>query len=358
MKKELIYFIPCQDPADEEKLSRMLMQLIREKKLLHFVHAKDMVAIKTHFGEEGSKGFVRPLFLQGIGELVRRKNGKPFLTETSTLYVGRRSNAVDHLHLAFDHGFTMAATGLPIIMADGLLGDEEIDVPIKGERYQSVKIASLAVKCQALVLVSHFTGHVAAGFGAALKNLGMGLSSRRGKLTQHSTAKPSIRAKKCTGCGTCIRWCPVSAIRLNEENIAEIDGQKCIGCAECLAVCRFDAVGFNWSESYESLQEKITEHALGVVETKRNKALYINFLTRITRDCDCMDRYEPICPDIGVLVGTDPVALDAASLDLVEERLGKPLDQISYQIPIRRQLEHAVKIGFGSTDYELQKFGG
>jgi len=145
---------------------------------------------------------------------------------------------------------------------------------------------------------------------------------------------------------------------LSEENKAVIDKQKCIGCAECLAVCRFDAVGFNWSESYESLQEKIAEHALGVVETKRNKALYINFLTRITRDCDCMDRYEPICPDIGLLVGSDPVALDAASLDLVEERLGKPLSQIAYQIPMRRQLEHAEKIGFGSTEYELQKFGG
>lgn len=358
MKKEIIQFISCENPADEEKLSRMLMQLIREKKLLNFISAKDMVAVKTHFGEAGSNGFIRPHFLKGLGELIKRKNGKPFLTETSTLYLGRRNNAVDHLQLAYEHGFTPEATGMPIIMADGLFGDEEIDVPISGQRYRNVKIASQAVKAQALVLVSHFTGHVAAGFGAALKNLGMGLASRRGKLIQHSTAKPSIKEKKCTGCGTCIRWCPSSALRLSEGNKAVIDKQKCIGCAECLAVCRFDAVGFNWSESYESLQEKIAEHALGVVETKRNKALYINFLTRITRDCDCMDRYEPICPDIGLLVGSDPVALDAASLDLVEERLGKPLSQIAYQIPMRRQLEHAEKIGFGSTEYELQKFGG
>ncbi len=357
MAKETVHFIACEHPADEDKLERMLLQLIREKKLLNFIAAKDMVAVKTHFGEQGSDGFVRPHFLRGLGELVKRKNGKPFLTETSTLYLGRRSNAVDHLHQAYEHGFTPQETGMPIIMADGLLGDEELEVAISGRHYRSVKIATLAVKVQGLVVVSHFTGHVAAGFGAALKNLGMGLASRRGKLLQHSTVTPTIRAKKCTACGNCVRWCPASAISVGAEGIAVIDSKKCIGCAECLAVCRFDAVGFNWSESYEVLQEKIAEHALGVVETKRGKALYINFLTRITKDCDCMDRYEPVCPDIGILVGSDPLALDTASLDLVETRLGRPFAELSYRIPMRRQLEHARSIGLGSSDYELLPFG-
>ncbi len=356
MNKEIIHFISCDHPADEEKLQRRLMQLIKEKKLLAFIEAKDMVAVKTHFGEAGSSGYVRPLFFKGLSDLIRRKNGKPFLTETSTLYVGQRSNAVDHLNLAYEHGFTPEATGMPIIMADGLYGDEETSVPIKGERYQSVMIATLAVKAQALVLVSHFTGHVVAGFGAALKNLGMGLASRRGKLIQHSTAKPSIKAKKCTACKTCIKWCPTSAISINSDKVAVIDGGSCIGCGECLAVCRYDAVAYNWSETYEALQEKISEHALGVVETKRGKALYINFLTRITRDCDCMSRYEPICDDIGVLVGSDPVALDTAALDLVEEKLGSPLSDAAYKIPLRRQLEHAARIGFGTSEYDLQLF--
>jgi len=357
MNKEIIHFIPCSHPADEEKLSRQLNQLIKEKKLLSFIKAKDMVAVKTHFGEAGSEGYVRPHFFKGLAGLIRSKNGKPFLTETSTLYAGQRSNAVDHLHLAYQHGFSQEATELPIIMADGLYGDEETEVPIKGVRYQSVKIATLAVKAQALVLVSHFTGHVVAGFGAALKNLGMGLSSRRGKLIQHSTATPAIKSKKCTACGTCLKWCPASALSIGTDNVALIDAEKCIGCGECLAVCRFDAVAYNWSETYEALQEKITEHALGVVETKRGKGLYINFLTRITKDCDCMSRFEPICPDIGVLVGTDPVALDAASLDLVEERLGQSLAVATYKIPIRCQLEHARKISFGSCDYQLVRFG-
>jgi len=213
------------------------------------------------------------------------------------------------MELAYDHGFTYEATGLPIIMADGLLGDEEVEVPIDGQHYKSVKLATLIVKSQALVVVSHFTGHLAAGFGATIKNLGMGCSSRKGKMLQHSTAKPSIRKKKCTACGECVKWCPADAITL-QDNIAVIDRKKCIGCGECLAVCRFDAVGYNWSQTYEHLQEKTLEHAMGVVNSKKDKIVYLNFLTRVSRDCDCMNTFEQIVPDIGVVIGFDPVAVD------------------------------------------------
>jgi uncharacterized Fe-S center protein len=237
-------------------------------------------------------------------------------------------------------------------MADGLTGDEELEVAIPGKIYQRVKIASLIIKAQSLVVVSHFTGHLASGFGAALKNMGMGCASRRGKLEQHSTATPSVKKKKCTGCGACLTWCPAQAITLADQ-VARIDKSACIGCAQCLTVCRFDAIGYNWSETYEQLQRKIVEHARGVAVAKGSKAVYINFLTRISRDCDCMSGYRKIVPDIGILIGRDPVALDAASLDLVEQRAGRPLTELAYDIPHRVQIDHAREIGFGSAEYEL-----
>jgi hypothetical protein len=283
---------------------------------------------------------------------VRDRGGNPFLTETSTLYRGDRSNAADHIRLAVDHGFTVESTGMPVIMSDGIHGDEEVEVEINGLLYKQVNIAALLSRIQGLIVASHFTGHIVSGFGGALKNMGMGLSSRRGKMVQHSTSKPLIKKKKCTACGECIRWCPVEAIDFIEGK-AEIDPGICIGCAECLAVCRFDAVIYNWSESYEKLQQKITEHALGVSEIMQGNALYLNFLTNISKDCDCMGTYEKITPDIGILVSKDPVALDSASLSLVEERSGKKLSDLSYNIPYRVQLEHAEKIGFGSTDFEI-----
>ncbi len=353
--REKVYFIESGDGESVEETLKKLEKFFKSTELLNFINNKDFVAVKTHFGEKKTNGFVRPEFLGKIGKMIKKKGGIPFLTETSTLYRGDRSNAVDHLKLSVDHGFDIKNTGMPVIMADGLFGDEEVTVKISGKIYREVNIASLISKIQALVVVTHFTGHIVSGFGGALKNIGMGLSSRRGKMIQHSTSKPVIKKKKCTACGECIRWCPVNAIKFIDGK-AKINLEKCIGCGECLAVCRFDAVGYNWSESYEKLQQKITEHALGVVELIKGNALYLNFLTRISKDCDCMDSYEKITPDIGILISKDPVAIDSASLYLLEKRSGKKLSELSHNIPYKVQLDHAEEINFGSTIFEIVEF--
>lgn len=350
--KEKVYFIKMQDKEDDRTVCRKLKRALEEKDLFSFLSPKNLVAVKTHFGEEGSIGYVRPLYFSMMGELIKMKGAVPFLTETSTLYSGRRTNAADHMGLAYDHGFTFQETGLPIVMADGLLGDDEIEVDIPGKMFKKVKIAALLVKAQAVIMVSHFTGHIVSGFGGALKNMGMGCSSRRGKLAQHSTAKPSIKMNKCTGCGECVIWCPQKAISLKDKK-AQINKSLCIGCAECLAVCRFDAVGYNWSETYVNLQKKIVEHACGVAAANKEKIIYISFLNRVTKDCDCMGSSALITPDIGVLISFDPVAIDAASVDLVEQKSGKQLSQIAYNIPYKVQVEYAQEIGFGNPDYEL-----
>jgi uncharacterized Fe-S center protein len=287
-----------------------------------------------------------------IGDMIKEKGGYPFLTETQTLYKGRRTNAVIHLAHAQNQGFGYDQTGMPIIMADGLYGDEEVEVPVRGKLYQEVKIASLIAKMQGLIVVSHFTGHLATGFGACIKNMGMGCSSRKGKMIQHSTAKPKVKKKACTRCGMCVKWCPAEAVSLTEKT-AVIDSSKCIGCGQCLAVCRFDAVAFNWGATYEDLQKKVVEHAWGVANAAGDKVLYINFLTRISKDCDCLSDYEQIVPDIGILVSGDPVAIDTASLDLVEKVSGKRLPDMAFNIPYRVQIEYAREIGFGSPEYEL-----
>jgi len=352
--KERVFFIPMADNEPEEEICRRLQAAITANDLFSFIRPRDLVAFKTHFGEENSQGFVRPLHFKMMGALARERQALPFLTETATLYSGMRQQAVSHIELAQRHGFSYENTGLPIIMADGLTGDEELEVPIPGRIYQKVKIASLIVKAQALVVVSHFTGHIATGFGAALKNMGMGCASRRGKLEEHSTATPSVKKKKCTACGDCVHWCPARAIAI-ADGAARIDKSACIGCAECLTVCRFDAIGYNWLATYEQLQRKVVEHAWGVAEAKKGKIVYINFLSRITKDCDCMGAYKKVVPDVGVLIAFDPVAIDAASLDLVEKKAGKPLTAIAYDVPHRVQIDYARQIGFGNPDYQLSR---
>lgn len=350
---EKVYCIVAAENENDAQLCARLKDLIQAENLLDCVADRDVTAVKTHFGESAKLGYVRPLFLQMLGEGIKKQGGVPFLTETSTLYKGNRSGAIIHIAHANRQGFDFAATGMPIIMADGLFGDEECVVPIQGKIYPSVHIAALFAKCNALVMVSHFTGHLAAGFGATLKNLGMGCASRKGKMAQHSTAKPKIVKKNCTACGTCVTWCPASAIAIKAEKAA-INARKCIGCGECLAMCRFDAVKYNWGATYEDLQKKVVEHAMGVCSLFPGKSLFINVLTRISKDCDCMGHtFEQIIPDIGILISKDPVALDAASLDMVEARSGKLLSQMAYDIPYRFQLEYAKELHFGSQDYQL-----
>lgn len=350
---EPVYVVEAADEERDELLSEKLRKLIEAQDLLSCIADRDITAVKTHFGESSKQGYARPVYFAMLAEAIKAKGGAPFLTETSTLYKGNRNNAVKHIAHAQAQGFDLPATGMPIIMADGLFGDEECEVSIPGKMYRSVHLAGLLSKCNALVTVSHFTGHLAAGFGAALKNLGMGCASRKGKMAQHSTAKPKIDKKNCTGCGTCVQWCPQEAIALEDE-LAVIASKKCIGCGECLAMCRFDAVKYNWGTTYDDLQKKIVEHAMGVCSLFPGKGLYINILTRISKDCDCLGHtFEKITPDIGILVSRDPVALDAASLDLVERRAGKSISQMAYDIPNRVQLEHAKELGFGTTEYEL-----
>lgn len=351
-----VYWIAADDNESDELLCAKLENLLNSENLLDCIADQDITAVKTHFGESQKLGYVRPLYLKMLGESIKDHGGVPFLTETSTLYKGKRSDAISHITHAQSQGFGSASTGMPIIMADGLFGDEEHAIPIKGKIYSSVHIAALFAKCNALVLVSHFTGHLAAGFGATLKNLGMGCASRKGKLQQHSTAKPEIIQKECTGCGTCVEWCPQDAITLNAD-LALIDSEKCIGCGQCLAMCRFNAVQYNWGATYEDLQKKVVEHAMGICSLFSDKSLFINVLTRISRDCDCMGHtFEKIIPDIGILVSRDPVALDAASLEMIEAKAGKPFAQLAHDIPYRFQLDYANELRFGSQEYELIKF--
>ena len=350
-----VYFIPM---ACSEKLNLIhtkIHSLYQKANLHSCIEKNDLVAIKIHFGERGNVTHVPAKYLIPVIKNIQKAGGKPFFTDTNVLYKSSRSDAVSHIKLAGEHGFSVNKCGAPVIITDGLRGSGEIDVKINGKIFNSVSIASEAVYSNALIAVTHVTGHMGTGIGGTLKNLGMGLASRKGKLRQHSSVKPWIDKIKCTACGQCIKWCPENAIEMIDET-AFIKTEMCIGCGECLTVCRYDAVKYNWKTSNVDLQKKIAEHALGAVANKDGKVAYLNFLINITKDCDCLGTVQkPILPDIGILASTDPVAIDKASLDLIEKQTnGKSLMEITYpNLDGTVQLFHAQEIGLGTMDYKL-----
>jgi len=336
------------------KIQKNIKKLIDQIELESIVNKFDLCAVKLHIGEKGLKTYVSPDWVEPIVRKIKAVGAKPFLTDTNVLYKSQRDNAIDHLELAKEHGFNLERTGASMIIADGIAGKNETDIIINSPLNKKVALATEIVNANSVIVVTHVTGHLGTGFGATMKNMGMGMASRKGKLVQHSSSKPEINRNQCTGCGVCFNWCPVDAISM-PEGLAKIDQNKCIGCGECIAMCRFDAVNFKWDNSSEELQKQIVEHAYGIVKQKKTNIGYLSFLVNMTKDCDCLkQKPHKVIDDIGVIAGKDPVAMDQAALDLTRQNSDKNISQTAYPgINSEILIEYAEEIGVGSSKYKL-----
>jgi len=345
-------------------------KLFSEAGFKEMISPGDLVAVKLHFGEKGNTGFIRPQFIRKIVDEIKKAGGKPFLTDANTLYVGSRSNAVDHLRTAIENGFAYAVVDAPLVIADGLSGKDYIQVPVNLKHCMDVKIGSAVALADVLLAVTHFKGHEATGFGGAIKNVGMGCGSRAGKQVMHSDMLPRVKTEKCKACSRCNQWCPTGAIAVGELKMAVVDPQLCIGCGECTVTCPHGAISVNWRNNMkDALQEKMAEYASGVVQNKKGKVGYITFLNNITPDCDCFSFSDaPVVKDIGILASRDMVAIDQACADLVNMERGLPGSKLEGKEDVKdkfaaltpgidwsRQLVYGEEIGLGSREYELVK---
>jgi uncharacterized Fe-S center protein len=353
----------------KRNLLNKIEDLLNRVKLDTKVKKNDIVAVKLHFGEFGNTSYLRPIFLRTIVGKIKELNAKPFLTDTNTLYTGSRSDAVNHLTTAIRNGFDYSCVECPVIIADGLRGASETRIAIKGEVLKETSIAKEIAEADSIVVVTHFKAHELSGFGGALKNIGMGCATRKGKLIQHSSLAPQVNQTTCKGCKICFDSCPAEAISLVDLK-ASIYEKKCIGCGECLLICPFNAIETRWDESPDVFQKKIAEYALGALHGKEKKAVYLNFVIQVSPACDCYPSNDaPIVRDIGILASDDPVAIDTASCDLVnneeslphtaiKNHLGKGEDKWKVLYPAidwNVQLNHAEKIGLGKREYTLIK---
>jgi hypothetical protein len=356
-------------------LQRKLELLIRKAGIDNINFERKFTAVKIHFGEPGNLAYIRPNFASTVVNYIKSKGAMPFLTDANTLYVGRRSNAVDHLRSAWENGFNPLAVDCPVIIADGLRGSDYTEVELNLEHCKTAKIGKSVMDADIIVSMTHFKGHELTGFGGVLKNLGMGCASIGGKLELHSTSSPVIIAENCTGCGICVKNCAQQAITVGADNIAAIDYEKCVGCGQCIAVCQYDSAQAVWNNASELSTQKIAEYTLAV--TKDKPCFHISFIMDVSPDCDCWGFNDyPLVPDIGIAASFDPVALDQACIDMV---INAPLNEGSRvhkkefshhhycgkdkfilahpNVFWEAGLVHAEKIGLGSRKYELITVG-
>lgn len=367
---EKVYFASMRARDPGQNTITKIQHLFDEAGFPGMITPGDLTAIKLHFGEWGNESYVNPVYVRQVVDRVHRAGGKPFLTDSNTLYHGSRSNAVDHLRIAVEHGFAYSVVGAPLVIADGLRGGNRRSIEVRTPHFPSVTISGDIADSDAMFVLSHFKGHDTAGFGGAIKNLAMGCAPPKGKQAQHS-ARPLHLADRCTGCGTCVPVCPGDAISLvaaPDGKKAQIQQSRCVGCFECLTVCPSSAIDVDWETDIPVFIERMVEYAYGAVKGKEEKTGYMNFLLRITPDCDCVPWTDAsIVPDIGILASRDPVAIDAASYSLVNAEEGSRASRLNENFgrgedKFRgvwkhtdgyRQIKYGEEIGLGNSRYIL-----
>lgn len=351
-----------------ENLQQKLTRLMKTAGMGEIDFDNKYVAIKMHFGEPGNLAFLRPNWAKTVAYFVKERGGKPFLTDCNTLYVGGRKNGLDHLDTAMLNGFNPMTTGCQVIIADGIKGNDEVEVPVEGGEYvKNAKIGRAVMDADVFISLTHFKGHESAGFGGALKNIGMGCGSRAGKMEQHNAGKPHVVQKHCVGCKLCTKICAHDAISVQDRK-ATIDHSKCVGCGRCIAVCARNAITVNIDESNTNLSRKISEYAKAVVDGR--PCFHISLIIDVSPNCDCRAENDAaIVPNVGMFASFDPVALDMACVDAVNTQpilrgsaadIGDCHDQdhfhcIHPDTDWMSCLEHAEKLGLGTREYELIK---
>lgn len=339
---------------------------------------KKFTAIKMHFGEYGNLAYIRPNYAKVIVDYIRGAGGWPFLVDCNTLYPGRRKNALEHLDLAYEHGFSPFSTGCHVLIGDGLNGTDEVLVPVVGGEYiKEARIGQAVMDADILISLNHFKGHIETGFGGALKNIGMGCGSRGGKMEMHSVSEPKVRSNICIGCKKCAKYCASAAISYI-DGIAHIDSALCVGCGHCIAACPVDAIRSSFDEKSELVDAKIAEYTKAVLDGRPH--FHVSLVIDVSPLCDCWRSNDvPIVADVGMFASFDPVALDKACADAVNAQPASAGSQLADALAHLQshsdgehgdgcpdyfsvlnpdsnwiaQIEHAVKIGLGNSEYRL-----
>ena len=353
----------------DESMPGKLERVLKEVNLSHYFEPKEWVAVKTHWGSEGAHRIVRPVFLRKVVDALKSLEAKPFVTDTV------RIKGLDYLEVANYNGINHLSVGAPVVLADGIYGNDNIMVKA-GEILGEIAVASVIHDVPAMVVCSHIKGHIQAGYAGAIKNIAMGgVSSRHrecgwkcGRGAMHTLGEGMLAwdKEKCELCYQCMEICPLDVIKFDQDEL-KWDSNECWRCGRCERVCQSGALSLPGDA--ERFMRSLAEAAKAVLKTfKPNKVIYINFLTEIQPECDCMPIADvPVIQDQGIMISDDIVAIEQASIDMLlkapplpqsmsEEKSIAAGDDILLKLsekPYQIQTDEAERLGLGSREYEL-----
>lgn len=350
------------EPANS--IGNKFLRLLEKLELQSIVKDRT-VAVKMHLGGGGGFSTIHPFFVRKLVGAVQAAGAREvFVTDLKRDAAG-----------AIDRGYTEEVFGCRIVP---VCGDDESDFrsfpvepPFRG--MDRIELSGAILKADVLLDFSHVKGHGVCGFGGASKNLSMGAVTDAMRQMLHALEGGLVwDEEKCTHCGSCIAHCPNGAMKFDDGGKLEVFYHDCKFCQHCALICptgaiRMTAGGYlDFQKGMAMTSAKLLEHFPG------NRRLFINMLMDTTIFCDCWGMTTPrLIPDIGILAGSDIVAVEQATLDLIdreelipnalpkgwdlsEDRTQHLFERIHHKDPyaVVRYLE---ELGCGTAQYEIEE---
>ena len=392
MANSKVYYMDAHSETVETSIVAKMLTVFDAAGLDEMIAPNDIVAIKIHCGEWNNSAYLRPVYARALADKIKELGGRPFVCDTTTStygVYGSRSSELDIILTAERNGFNSATLGCPFICADGFIGtsDFRVDLP-EGYLLKEAYVAQAIAASDAVIALTHFKGHGMGVIGGALKNMGIGAQSKRGKLNVHMGGHPNyglgaaadFHPEAYKGKDNTPDWetiegcCPFKLWNVNENDEIEWEREKCATCLGCFGPMGARGIIDIPPVNFDAVVVAIADAALAVEKTVgRDKVGYINMALDVSPKCDCTPFADaPIVPHIGVFASKDAVAIDMACVDAVRASHGSPgsaVEMMEADAPGDRKFEAAAATfhgqsevasintghtnGLGSREYEL-----
>jgi len=336
-----VYYMDARSNSPQTSMVAKMTTVFEAAGFDSLIKPGDVVAIKTHCGEWNNTNYLRPVYARTLADKIKSLGGRPFVCDTTTLpysvYPGR-CTALDFMVTAERNGYSSATLGCPFICADGFMGtdDYRVDLP-EGYILKEAYIAQAIAAADVLIVLTHFKGHAMGVIGGAIKNLGIGAQSKRGKFNAHMGGHPKyslaassvFHPENFKGRKGEEDWqvleecCPFGLIHVTEDSI-EWEREKCTNCLTCLRPLLSRGIIELAVENFQATNAAIADGCLATIKAVgKGKVAFINLAIDISRGCDCIPFADvPILPPLGVFASYDPVAIDKACVDKSVEMAG------------------------------------
>lgn len=328
-----------------EAIMYKAVKVLRDAGLQDLFKKGDTVGIKLHMGEHGNVFNLRPQWISAIVDEIKRLGGKPVVVDCNTIIFSdysSRAKTKDHLKNVARHGFTEEVLGCPIWICDGEYGFDDVKVEVpNGVMMKHSYMGKKLLELDAVVVATHFKGHPMGVFGGSLKNVGIGMGSKRGKLCTHFLNHPIygrkaflINQEAAAGLAQgesptlmdrLINACAFDALEW-KDGVLHYHSERCVQCAGCFGGGLFSGTLAPSAEALLTWAPTMVDAFAAYVNAiGKEKFIYLNYAMDISPWCDCCNWHDKsLVPNLGVFASKDPVAVDMACLEASEAAYGLP----------------------------------